>query len=650
MKHWYRRLPFKIICFILCLITLATAVLSVIGAVIMIGEDVYSSTKEQFLYNETHYDIENSANTLSYIAVSGELKQMLDDYYTAEKTNLRYKVVKNGSELLLTNVKDNDFSAYDGKWTYEFAYKIVPDYDSFDIEPLNGISGEPDYDYCKAYVCIDESLPVIDDYALLYTVTDIIYALKYWIYAIIIVSLALTITFFILLMCASGRRANSDEVHCGLLNIVPFDVLAVGTFFLSLLGIEIIDESYRLTDSFEVALAVLLCIVGAALVLGLLMSIAARLKEKTLFTNTVIYKCGVLLWKLLKLVYKYLKRIAKQFKELILSIPTIWRTVAFVTLVVVVDFIALLLVLDNEEEAAMLLWFPNMGALVFVTVFAAMYMRKLQKGGEALAKGDLGYKVDTENMLFDFKQHGENLNRISDGMAIAVEERLQSERMKAELITNVSHDIKTPLTSIINYGGLIAEEECNCEKHKEYSEVLVRKSEHLKRLLEDLVEISKASTGNLDVILTPCDANVLLNQASGEFISRCEAASLELITQTPEKSVRIMADSRRIWRVFENLMSNACKYSLPNSRVYLSLEEVGDEARFVFRNTSREALNISASELTERFVRGDSSRSTEGNGLGLSIAKSLTELQNGRMDISIDGDLFKVTLSFKTLN
>jgi len=630
MKHWYRRLPFKIICFILCLITLATAVLSVIGAVIMIGEDVYSSTKEQFLESEIKPRTEATAYVISS-AVFSDRHTVNLDYYAGEKTNLRYKAVKNGNELVLSNIGEGDLSLYDDKWTYFYDYQL---------------KGEN----LRVYICLEEGLPFVDYYSKLYAVTDIIYALKYWIYAIIIVSLALTITFFILLMCASGRRANSDEVHCGLLNIVPFDVLAVGTFFLSLLGIEIIDESYRLTDSFEVALAVLLCIVGAALVLGLLMSIAARLKEKTLFTNTVIYKCGVLLWKLLKLVYKYLKRIAKRFKELILSIPTIWRTVAFITLVVVVDFIALLLVLDNEEEAAMLLWFPNMGALVFVTVFAAMYMRKLQKGGEALAKGDLGYKVDTENMLFDFKQHGENLNRISDGMAIAVEERLQSERMKAELITNVSHDIKTPLTSIINYGGLIAEEECNCEKHKEYSEVLVRKSEHLKRLLEDLVEISKASTGNLDVILTPCDANVLLNQASGEFISRCEAASLELITQTPEKSVRIMADSRRIWRVFENLMSNACKYSLPNSRVYLSLEEVGDEARFVFRNTSREALNISASELTERFVRGDSSRSTEGNGLGLSIAKSLTELQNGRMDISIDGDLFKVTLSFKTLN
>ena len=176
--------------------------------------------------------------------------------------------------------------------------------------------------------------------------------------------------------------------------------------------------------------------------------------------------------------------------------------------------------------------------------------------------------------------------------------------------------------------------------------MLVRKSEHLKRLLEDLVEISKASSGNLEIVLTPCDAGVLLTQAAGEFEQRCQAADLELITTQPETPVRIMADSRRIWRVFENLMNNACKYSLIGSRVYLSLERVGNNAVFTLRNTSRTALNISPDELMERFVRGDASRSTEGNGLGLSIARSLTELQGGSMDISIDGDLFKVILTF----
>ena len=177
----------------------------------------------------------------------------------------------------------------------------------------------------------------------------------------------------------------------------------------------------------------------------------------------------------------------------------------------------------------------------------------------------------------------------------------------------------------------------------------MRKSEHLKRLLEDLIELSKANTGNLTVELTPCETGVLLTQVSGEFEERCANAGLNLIVSSPERTASIMADSRRLWRIFENLMQNACKYSMKGSRVYLNLEFDGDDALFIFRNTSAAPLNISPDELMERFVRGDGARTAEGSGLGLSIAKSLAEIQGGRLDISIDGDLFKVTLRFPTV-
>ena len=347
----------------------------------------------------------------------------------------------------------------------------------------------------------------------------------------------------------------------------------------------------------------------------------------------------------LKLLFKGIVHVGKAFLSLILAIPLIWRTVLFVLANLAADLL-LLVSAYNWSELAFFFWAVKTLLILPLILYGAIMLRRLERGGKAIAKGDLSYRIDTKCMLWDFKRHGENLNSISSGMACAVEERLQSERMKTELITNVSHDIKTPLTSIINYSGLIAKEECTCESHREYAEVLVRKSEHLKRLLDDLVEISKAATGNLDVALFPCEADVLLSQAAGEFEGRCRAANLELITSAPEQPVSIMADSRRIWRVFENLMSNACKYSLPGSRVYLSLEKDKNDAVFIFRNTSRTPLNVSPEELCARFVRGDSSRTTEGNGLGLSIAKSLTELQGGKIDIIIDGDLFKVVLRF----
>ena len=218
--------------------------------------------------------------------------------------------------------------------------------------------------------------------------------------------------------------------------------------------------------------------------------------------------------------------------------------------------------------------------------------------------------------------------------------------MKTELITNVSHDLKTPLTSILNYSGLIAAEPCENEKITEYARVLTRQSERLTRLIDDLVEASKASTGNLDVLLAPVEAQVLLGQASGEYTERLAAAGLELVTKMPEEPIRIMADGRRMWRIFDNLMNNVCKYALSGTRVYLSLEKMAESAVITFKNTSRAPLDISEEELLERFVRGDSARSSDGNGLGLSIARSLAELQGGKLRLHIDGDLFKAILVF----
>ena len=249
-------------------------------------------------------------------------------------------------------------------------------------------------------------------------------------------------------------------------------------------------------------------------------------------------------------------------------------------------------------------------------------------------------------MVADLRSHGENLNSIAVGMNRAVDERMRSERFKTELITNVSHDIKTPLTSIINYADLIAREPTDNEKIHEYCEVLTRQSERLKKLIEDLVEASKASTGNVEAQLAPCQISVLLTQAAGEYEKRLAAAELTLVTQQMDENVRIMADGRLLWRVLDNIMNNACKYAQPGTRVYLTLAREGGEAVISLKNISREALGIPAEELLERFVRGDSSRTTEGSGLGLSIAQSLTELQGGRLELSIDGDLFTVTLRF----
>lgn len=284
--------------------------------------------------------------------------------------------------------------------------------------------------------------------------------------------------------------------------------------------------------------------------------------------------------------------------------------------------------------------------LIPVILYGFWQMHLLQEGSKRIATGDLTHPIETSRMCWEFKHHAENLNNVSNSIQIAVNERMKSEHFKTELITNVSHDIKTPLTSIINYVDLIKKEEIQDETVQGYVDVLDRQSARLKKLIEDLMEASKASTGNLAVHLEECDVDVLLTQVIGEFEEKLEKNQLEVVVDRPEQPIKMMVDGRHMWRVLDNLLNNACKYSMPGTRVYVSLKHEKEEAVITFKNISKTALNIPSEELLERFVRGDSSRNTEGSGLGLSIAQSLTELMNGKMSLEIDGDLFKVTLRF----
>ena len=292
------------------------------------------------------------------------------------------------------------------------------------------------------------------------------------------------------------------------------------------------------------------------------------------------------------------------------------------------------------------LWLIEKIVLYSLITIALLQMRKLQRAGKELADGGLESPLDTGRMMWDFKEHGDNLNHIQDGIQKAVEEQLKSERFKTELITNVSHDIKTPLTSIINYVDLLEKEEIDNPRVQEYLEVLGRQSGRLKKLIEDLMEASKASTGNLTVVYESCDVHVMLIQTIGEFEEKLKANRIDLIVQSGDVPFVIQADPRHLWRIFDNLMNNICKYAQSSTRAYVNIEQKQQSVRIVFRNISKYALNVEAEELMERFVRGDSSRNTEGSGLGISIAKSLTELMQGSFELVVDGDLFKVIVTF----
>lgn len=274
--------------------------------------------------------------------------------------------------------------------------------------------------------------------------------------------------------------------------------------------------------------------------------------------------------------------------------------------------------------------------------------KQIHDATEKIYKGDTDIKLDESLYTGVLKELAIYINDIAGGFSNAIKESLKSERLKTELITNVSHDIKTPLTSIINYVDLLKQENIQNEKAKEYIEVLDNKSQRLKKLIEDLVEASKASSGNIKINKEVLNVKELLNQVTGEFEDKFNSRCLNIISKLPEETVYIKADSRYLYRVLENTYSNVAKYAEENTRVYIDciLEEKNTVAIYV-KNISKDELNISADELMQRFVRGDKSRNTEGSGLGLSIAKSLTELQDGTFNIYLDGDLFKVAIKFK---
>lgn len=351
---------------------------------------------------------------------------------------------------------------------------------------------------------------------------------------------------------------------------------------------------------------------------------------------------AILGWDIIKKTFALLRRWLGQFgrycERLFSRLPLIWQWL----LVGAVLALWLLVAVGERMESMVILW--CFGALA-VVLYGANCFGALLEGAKRMRSGDLESKVDDKYLIGSFREFAEELNGLADVAMVAAQKQLKSDRMKTELITNVSHDIKTPLTSIINYVDLLEKPHTE-EQEKAYLEVLSRQSQRMKKLIEDLMEMSKASTGNIQVEIGKIDAVEAVNQALGEFADKLTAAGLTPVFHQGSEEVFLLADGRLLWRAMSNVLSNAVKYALPGTRLYVDVGAVEDKAVISFKNISGAQLNISAEELMERFVRGDSSRNTEGSGLGLNIAKSLMELQKGQLQLLVDGDLFKVTLVF----
>ena len=361
-------------------------------------------------------------------------------------------------------------------------------------------------------------------------------------------------------------------------------------------------------------------------------TVSARLRAGKWWRNTVVY-----------IVCRFLYRAVR---GLVRALPDAWKGILVYAAVVLVNFFGTLFTWLSGSVFIFLLVIVLDAAGLYFVIRTVRQLKTLQTAGRKLAAGDLTYTVDTEKMYPVLKEHGDDLNAVSVGMNRAVNERMKSERFKTELITNVSHDLKTPLTSIVSYVDLLKKEPIESESALEYIDVLDRQSQKLKKLTADLVDASKASSGALPVNLEKLDLGELLRQSAGEYTEKFAAAGIAPVLLVPEGETYVTADGRLLWRVLDNLLGNAVKYAQSGTRLYLELVQNETETVLTLKNISREPLNIPAEELMERFVRGDGSRHTDGSGLGLSIAKSLMELMGGKLVLALDGDLFKAALVF----
>ena len=509
------------------------------------------------------------------------------------------------------------------------------------------------------------------------------------------VSLLVFALLAVYLCCAAGRKPGTDVVRAGGLNRMPLDLYA----FLVVLGVGCIGVVFAeaADDLLRLERTLALSIVGyggfscALMIVGFCFAFAAQVKTPEYFwwrnslcgrvfslfilacrwcwkqwlrvwhwlpkavrwvwnlAARIFRACWKLVlwtWNLIKQVLgkvwdfitRWAKALGRSLSRMYSMLPLVWQWLVAIPLL----FFLLLINIGSASPAGILL---RMGIVLLATVYLASSFGTLLAGARRMCDGDLGTKVDDKMLVGCFREFAESLNGLSDAALVAAREQLKSERMRTELITNVSHDIKTPLTSIINYVDLLQYPHTP-EQEKEYLAVLSRQSARMKKLIDDLMEMSKAASGSLPVEITQVDAGEAINQALGEFADKLAAADLTPVFRQPEEPILMMADGRLAWRAMSNLLSNAVKYALPGTRLYIDLSRAGNSVMISMKNISREQLNVSADELMERFVRGDTSRNTEGSGLGLNIAKSLMELQKGQLQLLVDGDLFKATLIF----
>ena len=564
----------------------------------------------------------------------GNKKGRVNYLTTYEYKNFKYLIIDNKNSVAYTNVEHTMFtdsieeikerlaknSIY---WNYEKG-NVNTSIEKLKLEEIRYKSIYKSIDDAKnfsVYTSLENDLTYYDQYRTNKTVFDMAQIL--YKPALYLLPLSIVAVLVLLIMNCFFIGLRNENVAL----IILFILFMIGCGFL----IALTSENLTLILS-GIAIGAVIVYISFVFFLE---TIIKRIKSKTLFRNTITYR--ILRW--IKSLITSMTRNANMTVKLILIF------IAFGIL----NIIGFGLSINNEPIGFFIL------IAIWVYAFAKMHQWlvryiEIKNAINEIYIGNTEVHLDEKRYKGSLNSMAIQVNDIAGGLSNAIQEKLKSERLKTELITNVSHDIKTPLTSIINYVDLLKKEKMPNEQAEEYLNILDNKSQRLKRLTEDLVEASKASSGNIKLNIEKLNVNELLKQVSGEFEDKFKSRNLEEVMSLPEKNVYINADSRYMYRILENMYSNISKYAMDNTRVYIDVIPNNNRITIQMKNISKEKLNISTEELMQRFVRGDSARNTEGSGLGLSIATSLTTLQGGTFNIYLDGDLYKVIIEFDMIN
>jgi len=579
----------------------------------------------------------------------------LINYYSFHNSNLRYYITRiiNGKTEVYTNIDElkDDTAGIDilerfknyGKYIYYCPYELLYDTNTLinenTVRSVIKTYGYAYPDQIKVYIGVDTNdYPASDDFSKGKASFSKYMPYRSQLYLISAVAIIFYLTLFTIYIVKIPVRDHIDQgqkrIGTELLVIICIALMAVPFLIVdAVMNALNINFERILRNDYFIYYGIFSSVIIDIGLLSLVYGLVQKGKDRVLWEDSV------------------LKKVVAIFKNAILNTTNnasvIIRTWIPYILFVVMNF--------------MLFHIGILGVIIaiFFDIIVGLYIYRQNFDREEIIhvienikKGDVSAKVDVSDLHSDNISLAEAVNSIGEGIKIAVNTSMKDEKLKADLITNVSHDIKTPLTSIINYVDLIKREDINNKKVKEYIEVLETKSNKLKQLTEDLVEASKISSGNISIQLDKIDFVEFINQTIGEFYEKFEAHSLTPIFKHEEQNMSISADARHLWRVIENLLNNVCKYALPGTRVYMDMvylkeDDCKKSVEFSVKNISESELDIGVDELTERFIRGDESRTTEGSGLGLSIAKNLTTAQGGQFDIKLDGDLFKVVIRFE---